>query len=74
MYTLIVLLSLIMHRHRSSNCTITLPVLEGCGPVGVAMLTAVVGVAEIAVLTAGVAEVALLASVDRTIPIIGKKA
>ena len=63
-----------MHRHRSSNCTITLPVLEGCGPVGVAMLTAVVGVAEIAVLTAGVAEVALLASVDRTIPIIGKKA
>ena len=57
MYTLIVFLSLTMLRHRPSNCTIILPVLEGCGPVGVAMLTAVVGVAEIAVLTAGVAEV-----------------
>ena len=40
--SLIVLLSLTMHRHRSSNCTI-LPVLESCDPLGVAMLTAVAG-------------------------------
>ena len=52
--SLIVLLSLTMHRHRPSNCTIILPVLEGCGPTGVAMLTAVVGVVGVAVLTTAV--------------------
>ena len=62
MYTLIVFLSLTMLRHRPSNCTIILPVLEGCGPVGVAMLTAVVGVLGVAVLAAvvGVVGVAVL--------------
>ena len=48
--SLFVLLSLTMHRHRPSNCTIILPVLEGCGPLGVAMLTAVVGVVGVALL------------------------
>ena len=52
-----------MHRHRPSNYTIILPVLEGCGTIGVAMLTADVGVSG----------VALLATVAGTIPIIGKK-
>ena len=65
-----------MHRHRPVNCTIILPVLEGCGPVGVAMLSAAVVVVDVAVLTAvaGVAGVVLLATVVGTIPIIGKKA
>ena len=48
--SLIVLLSLTMHKHRPSNCTIILPLLEGCSPLGVAMLTAVVGVVRVAVL------------------------
>ena len=59
--SLIVLLSLTMHRHRPSNCTIILPVLEGCGPLGVAMLTAVVGVVRVAVLTAVVGFVRVVA-------------
>ena len=51
MYTsLIVLLSLTMHNHRPSNCTNILPVLEGWGPLGVAMLPAVVGVVGVALL------------------------
>ena len=49
--SLIVLLSLTMYRHRPSNCAIMLPVLEGCGPLGVAMITTVVGVAGVVVLT-----------------------
>ena len=63
--SLIVFLSLTIHRHRPSNCTIILPVLEGCRPVGVAMLTAVVGVVGVAVLTAvvGVVGVAMLTAV-----------
>ena len=63
--SLIVFLSLTIHRHRPSNCTIILPVLEGCGPVGVAVLTAVVGVVGVAVLTAvvGVAGIAVLTAV-----------
>ena len=40
-----------------------LPVLEGCGPVGVAMLTAVIGVVG----------VALLATVAGVIPTIEKR-
>ena len=73
--SVIVLLSLTMYRHRPSNCTIILPVLEGCGTVGVAMITADVGFVRVAVLTAvvGVSGVALLATVAGTIPIIGKK-
>ena len=60
--SLIVLLSLTMHRHRPSNCTKILPVLEGCGPLGVAIFTAVVGVVRVAVLTTvvGVIEVTVL--------------
>ena len=67
---------LYMHRHRPSNSTNILPVLEGCGPLGVAMLTAIVGVVGVAVLTAvaGVAGVALLGTVAGTIRNIGKKA
>ena len=74
--SLIVLLSLTMHRHRPSNCTIILPVLDGCVPLGVAMLTAVAGVVGVAVLTAvaGVAGVALLGTVAGTIRNIEKKA
>ena len=74
--SLIVLLSLTMHKHRSSNCTNILPVLEDCGPLGVAMLTAVIRVVGVAVLmaVAGVAGVALLGTVAGTIRNIGKKA
>ena len=63
--SLFVLLSLTMHRHRPSSCTNILPVLDGCGPLGVAMLTAVVGFAGVAVLTAvvGVAGVTVLTTV-----------
>ena len=65
-----------MHSHRSSNCTVILPVLEGCGPVGVAMLTAVVGVAGIAVLMAavGAVGVTVLTAVAGAIPVLKKKA
>ena len=65
-----------MHRHRPSNCAIILPVLEGCGPLGVAMLTEVVGVVRVAVLmaVAGVTGVALLGTVAGTICNIEKKA
>ena len=74
--SLLVLLSLTMHRHRPSNCTIILPVLEGCGPLEFAMLTAVVGVVGVAVLmvVAGVAGVSQLAIVAGAIPSTGKKA
>ena len=67
--SLIVLLSLTMQRHRPSNCTITLPVLEGCGPLGVAMLTAVIRLVGVAVLmaVAGVAGVVLVGTVAGTI-------
>ena len=58
--SLFVLLSLTLNRHRPSNCTIILPVLEGCGPLGVAMLTAVIRVV-------GVAGVALVGTVAGTI-------
>ena len=53
------------YKHRPSNCANILPVLEGCGPLGVAMLTAVVGIVGIPVLPAivGVGGVALLATV-----------
>ena len=63
--SLIVLLLLTMHRHRPSNCIIILPVLEGCGPLQFAMLTAVVVVVGVAVLPAvvRVVGVALLATV-----------
>ena len=63
--SLFVLLSLTMHRHRPSNCTIILPVLEGCGPLAVAMLTAVAGIVGVPVLPSvvGVVGVALLATV-----------
>ena len=50
--SLFVLLSLTMHIHRPSNCTIKLPVLEGCGPLEVAMLTAVVAIGVEVMLTA----------------------
>ena len=58
-----------MHRHRPSNSTNILSVLDGCGPLGVAMLTAVLGVVGVAVLmaVAGVVGVALLCTVARTI-------
>ena len=67
--SLFVLLSLTLNRHRPSNCTIILPVLEGCGPLGVAMLTAVIRVVGVAVATAvaGVAGVALVGTVAGTI-------
>ena len=63
--SLIVLLSLTMHKHRPSNCTNILPVLEGCGPLGVAMLSAAVRIVGVPVLPAivGVVGVALLATV-----------
>ena len=66
--SLFVLLSLTLNRHRPSNCTITLPVLEGCGALGVAMLTAVIRVVGVAVSTAvaGVAGVALVGTVAGT--------
>ena len=74
MYTsVIVLLSLIMHKHRPSNCTNILPVLDGCGPLRVVMLTAVVGFAVVTAV-AGVAGVALLGTVAGTIRNIEKKA
>ncbi len=60
-----------IHRHRLSNCTIIyiLPVLEGCGPLGVAMLTAVSGVVGVAVLMAfvGVVGVAVVTEVVRVV-------
>ena len=63
--SLIVLLSRTVHRHRPSSCTIILLVLEGCNPLGVAMLTAVVGIVGVAVLAAvvGVLGVAVLTAV-----------
>ena len=64
-----------MHRHRPSNCTIILPVLDGCGPLGVAMLTEVVVVVGVAVLMAvvGVVGVALMATDAGAIPTIEKR-
>ena len=40
--SLLVLLSLTMYRHRSSNCTIILPVVEGWGPLHMSMRITIV--------------------------------